>query len=141
MKQCTSLADAITAVISAYGAEILKDGNCFCAIMGDIAPALGKEQKIVRRAKDEGVFSLIYEAYSSDAIKRTNLLAKIEYVLKTEAGFSEDWCHIMISSFSKAFSWEKQPDNLDESEEDITFLELLEEILRKADITDSADLC
>lgn len=105
MQQQLSLADAIVSITNTYGVDILKDGNRFCAILGDIAPTLDKERKIIRRAKDEDVLPLIWDAYSVDATKRTDILSRIEYLLKSEAGFSEEWCNILINGFSEAFAW------------------------------------
>lgn len=105
MQQQLSLADAIVSIINTYGVDILKDGNRFCAILGDIAPTLDKERKIIRRAKDEDVLPLIWEAYSVDATKRASILSKIEYRLKSEAGFSEEWYQTLKVAFSEAFSW------------------------------------
>ena len=105
MTTFTTLADAISAITATYGVDILKDGNRFCAILGDTAPGLEKERKILRRAKDEDIFCLLLDAYQADTSKRTSIISKIEYTLKSEAGFSDEWYQILMTGFSEAFSW------------------------------------
>lgn len=105
MTKCTTLANAISSVTATYGVDILKDGNRFCSILGDIAPGLEKERKILRRAKDEDVFCLLLDAYHADTSKRASIISKIEYTLKSEAGFSDEWYLALMTGFSEAFSW------------------------------------
>ena len=105
MTKCTTLASAISSVTATYGVDILKDGNRFCAILGDTAPGLEKERKILRRANDEGIFCLLLDAYQADTSKRTSIISKIEYTLKSEAGFSDEWYQVLMTGFSEAFSW------------------------------------
>jgi len=112
MNECKTLASAISVIITTYGVDILNDGNRFCAILGDIAPKLKKECKIMRRAKDEDIFRLLMDAYFADASKRASIISKIEYTLKTEAGFSDEWYHSLITGFAEAFSWTRPTENV-----------------------------
>lgn len=105
MQQYITMGSALSNLFSTYGIDILKDGNRLCAIFGDIAPSLEKERKIIRRAMDEGVLELIFDAQSADSAKRSSIISKIEYTLKSEAGFSDEWYQILMTGFSEAFAW------------------------------------
>lgn len=102
----TNLGDALKAIIDCHGPDILKEGKKLCAVLGDIAPTLTKERKILRRAYEESVFVLFLEAAQAPKNERSYLVAKIEAVLKGNAGFSGEWCNIVMTAFSKAFGWE-----------------------------------
>lgn len=124
MQQYITMGSALSNLFSTYGIDILKDGNRLCAILGDTAPGLEKECKIIRRAKDEGVFPLLWEAFSGDAAKKASILSQIEYRLKSEGGFSDDWCQALITSFSKAFGWDEGNDSTDKSDTNCDDFEL-----------------
>ena len=105
MQQYITMGSVLSELFSTYGIDILKDGNRLCSVFGDIAPSLEKERKILRRAKDEGIFCLLLNAYQADTSKRASIISKIEYTLKSEAGFSDEWYQILLTGFSEAFSW------------------------------------
>ena len=107
-KQFSSMIQSIT---NSYGVEILNDGKRFCAIFSDIAPNMKKECKIMHRVKEEGIFPLLFEAYFAEKSKRTSIISKIEYILKTEAGFSDEWYQCLINGFAEAFSWTTNVEN------------------------------
>lgn len=105
MQQYITMGSTLSNLFSTYGIDILKDGNRLCAIFGDIAPSLEKERKIIHRAMDEGVLELIFDAQSADSAKRSSIISKIEYTLKSESGFSDEWYQILMTGFSEAFAW------------------------------------
>lgn len=105
MQQYITMGSVLSELFSTYGIDILKDGNRLCAVFGDVAPSLEKERKILRRAKDEDIFCLLLNAYQADTSKRASIISKIEYTLKSEAGFSDEWYQILLTGFSEAFCW------------------------------------
>ncbi len=105
MQQYITIGSVLSELFSTFGIDILKDGNRLCSVFGDVAPSLEKERKILRRAKDEDIFCLLLNAYQADTSKRASIISKIEYKLKSEAGFSDEWYQILMAGFSEAFSW------------------------------------
>lgn len=100
-----TIAEAIKKMISEREIEIVAKPALFCAILDDTVPYLVKERKILHRSLTSNVADQILEAYNSEDADRNRILSKLEIYLSSEMGLSEEWSHIMMSTFSEAFGW------------------------------------
>lgn len=102
-----SFSEIIRTIIKDRGIEILLQERRFVAMVDDLAPYLKVERKIMHRIQNLNIMQIIYDAYKTEPHNRQNILAKVEYLLKDEAGVSNEWCMVVLRGFTEAFGWEE----------------------------------
>ena len=92
------LSNIIYQLLCQYGADILLNGNRFCALVDDLAPdpMLKIERKVLQRLNQENLLSEIYLTISQNENDRE--FNKLELLLE-ETGFSEAWKQIVFELF------------------------------------------
>lgn len=92
------LGNIIYQLLSQYGADLLLDGNRFCALIDDLAPdpMLKTERKVLQRLNQENILPEIYLTIYQN--KNDREFNKLELLLE-EAGFSETWKQIVFDLF------------------------------------------
>lgn len=111
MNSIETLSVAIREIIELKGNSVFQDSRLFCAVIDDLVPQLVTERNILHRVLNDDLLreigTILEDAseYSKNAS-----LAKFERKLIDYYGVREDWCRIIILSFSDAFKKE-QSDN------------------------------
>lgn len=100
-----NISSVIRQIVDTEGVEVFLNAKRFCAYLDDLAVGARQESKVLRRALTDAVLRKFYEIYRADIADRQVLLAKIEYYLINELGFSAEWNEVIVLAFSDAFGW------------------------------------
>lgn len=98
------LVEKIKLIISSYGDSAFEEENRFYSLLGDVAPELTDERKVIRRAKDEGVLYRFFALRNIEDARIPDELNKLKFQLKTNCGFSDEWIDLLVYSFTAAFN-------------------------------------
>lgn len=88
-----SINDAFSTIIKYHGAEVFLQGNRFLGLLGDYAPFLSQERKLVRIAVDSGAYKALYESEDSKREATYNRYVKI---LTDSFFLDEYWARIVL---------------------------------------------
>lgn len=91
-------ADVLDKIFSNYGLDILHEGDKLCAIVGDLAPSMKKEQKVLKRMSQEKILEEVYREIAAENNSDKKNSFRIRRLL-VEAGFSDEWVEIALSAF------------------------------------------
>ena len=97
------LVKAIRRIIKVHGKEGFHSSKTFCAMIDVLVPKLERERKIFRRVLDDDILKELGELWESNAEQNNDSWKRIEETLTDEYGIREDWCRIVLDSFSKAY--------------------------------------
>ena len=90
------LGNIIYQLLSQYGADLLLDGNRFCALIDDLAPdpMLKTERKVLQRLNQENIlpeiYLTIYQNKNDREFNKLELLLKIHKVNMTKKNYKKD---------------------------------------------------
>ena len=97
------LVKAIRRIVKVHGKEGFHSSKTFCAMIDVLVPKLERERKIFRRVLDDDILKELGELWESNAEQNNDSWKRIEETLTDEYGIREDWCRIVLDSFSKAY--------------------------------------
>lgn len=87
-KTADSIDDAFSLIVEKYGREVFLSGNRLIGLMGDYAPSLVNERKLIKAAIEVGAYKAIYEAPEKE---RPQILNKYVSLLTNNYYISEEW--------------------------------------------------
>ena len=97
-----SIYDAVMMIVDTYGESILQNRTLFLALLGDLAPHLKKERKILSTAMTTDVMKLIEKCPENEQTKRIGIIHSMLDVL------SEDAIALFINSMGQCVGWSIQ---------------------------------
>lgn len=106
MNNIEIMSDAIKQIVKLKGTMVFENSKLFCAMIDDMVSKLTKERKVFRKVLDDNILREIGILYNTYPTQWSTAWAKIKYKLIEEYGLNNEWCNIIISSFSGAFGQE-----------------------------------
>ena len=100
------LSMVISQIINQFGVDVVLQKDRFISIIGDIAPMLKKEKKILSVALDEDIAQLFFKCSVEDRNSHI-IIAK----RRLDGFLSESAIEMVVSSFAVAFGWDYDVDS------------------------------
>ena len=104
-KKFTDIADVFAFIFNEYGFDIIKEKRKFISLLGDYAPTMENERRLVKIAIDADVYKTLLELNSTDEDERNICIEKMVAKLQQQSFLSVDWSQKVVSWFVKCLNW------------------------------------
>ena len=104
-KKFTDIADVFAFIFNEYGFDIIKEKRKFISLLGDYAPTMENERRLVKIAFDADVYKTLLELNSTDEDERNICIEKMVAKLQQQSFLSVDWSQKVVSWFVKCLNW------------------------------------
>lgn len=104
-KKFTDIADVFAFIFNEYGFDIINEKRKFISLLGDYAPTMENERRLVKIAIDADVYKTLLELNSTDEDERNICIEKMVAKLQQQSFLSVDWSQKVVSWFAKCLNW------------------------------------
>lgn len=104
-KKFTDIADVFAFIFNEYGFDIIKEKRKFISLLGDYAPTMENERRLVKIAIDADVYKTLLELNSTDEDERNVCIEKMVAKLQQQSFLSAEWSQKVVSWFVKCLNW------------------------------------
>lgn len=105
-KKFTEISEVFTFIIDFYGVDIIKDKRTFVSLLGDYAPSLENERKLVKIALESGVYKTIIDANDKDESEREICVDRMIAKLQDQFFLSPEWSQKVVSWLIGYLKWD-----------------------------------
>ena len=106
-----TIIDAIKYIVEHFGVETLQNGTKMVALLGDIAPRLSRERKMLSMAYKDGVHKLFFANNKPTSGDKEIIMQKAHYQIMDSLFMTEQNADMIISWFCSALGWEYSKTN------------------------------
>ena len=112
MNNIEQISKVINEIVELKGNAVFEDSKLFCALLDDYAvsdekpkkPLWKDERNIFRQVLDDNILKEIGELFNGASAQRNVSWARVRLKLKEDQGRNEEWCKVIIDSFSGSSS-------------------------------------
>lgn len=105
-KKFTDISEVFTFIIDFYGVGIIKDKRAFVSLLGDYAPNLENERKLIKIALESGVYKTILDANDKDESERGICVDRMIAKLQDQYFLSPEWSQKVVSWLIGYLKWD-----------------------------------
>lgn len=104
-KRFTDISDVFNFIFNEYGLDIINEKRKFISLLGDYAPTMEKERRLVKIAVEADVYKTLLDLNSIDGEERNICIEKMVVKLQQQWFLSLDWSQKVVEWFVKCLNW------------------------------------
>ncbi len=104
-KKFSTIEEVFEFVFSEYGVEIINEGRKFMSLLGDYAPGMENERRLVKIAIEAEVYKALLSENDKDESERNICIDKMVAKLQQQCFLSNEWSQKVVAWFAGYLHW------------------------------------